>query len=53
MELAKLTMANSTMLVLKEAQNACAGIAQSMGLDNEDDVVALVKAHRRTKKAQK
>ena len=45
-------MANSTMLALKEVQEAFSGVAERMGLENEDDVVDLVKAHRKSKKGQ-
>ena len=44
-------MANSTMLALREVQDAFAGVAETMGLENDDDVVALVKAHRKNKKS--
>ncbi|MDR1798070.1 MAG: AbrB/MazE/SpoVT family DNA-binding domain-containing protein [Clostridiales Family XIII bacterium] len=44
-------MANSTMLALREVQDAFAGVAESMGLKDEDDVVALVKEHRKNRKA--
>ena len=47
----RVIMANSTMLALREAQDAFAGVAENMGLKNDDDVVALVKAHRKGKKA--
>jgi AbrB family looped-hinge helix DNA binding protein len=49
----KVVMANSTMLALKEVQKAFAGVAENMGLKNEDDVVGLVKTHRKNKKAQR
>ena len=45
----RVVMANSTMLALKEVQDAFAGVAENMGLKNDDDVVALVKAHRKNK----
>ena len=44
-------MANSTMLALREVQGAFTGVAENMGLENDDDVVALVKAHRKNKKS--
>jgi len=47
----RVVMANSTMLALKEVQDAFAGVAQNMELKNDDDVVDLVKTHRKTKKA--
>jgi AbrB family looped-hinge helix DNA binding protein len=43
----RVVMANSAMLALKNAQEAFAGIAENMGLENEQDVVALVKEHRK------
>jgi AbrB family looped-hinge helix DNA binding protein len=48
----RVVMANSTMLALKEVQEAFAGVAESMGLKDEEDVVSLVKAHRKSKKEQ-
>jgi AbrB family looped-hinge helix DNA binding protein len=42
-------MANSTMLALKQAQSDFEGVAEKMGLKNENDVVDLVKSHRRKK----
>jgi AbrB family looped-hinge helix DNA binding protein len=45
-------MANSTMLALREVQDAFVGVAEGMGLKDDDDVVALVKAHRKVKRAQ-
>jgi AbrB family looped-hinge helix DNA binding protein len=49
----RVIMANSTRLALKEVQDAFAGVAENMGLHSEDDVVDLVKAHRKSKRAQK
>jgi AbrB family looped-hinge helix DNA binding protein len=46
----RVVMANSTMLALKEVQDSFTGVAENMGLKNEDDVVELVKAHRKDKK---
>jgi AbrB family looped-hinge helix DNA binding protein len=46
-------MANSTMLALREVQEAFVGVAENMGLKNEDDVVEPVKAHRKNKKAER
>jgi AbrB family looped-hinge helix DNA binding protein len=46
----RIIMANSTMLALKDMQDAFNGVAERMGLDSEQDVVALVKAHRKSKK---
>jgi AbrB family looped-hinge helix DNA binding protein len=46
----RVVMANSTMLALREVQEAFSGIAENMGLDSEDDVVNLVKAHRKVKR---
>jgi AbrB family looped-hinge helix DNA binding protein len=48
----RVVMANSTMLALRDVQDAFAGVAESMGLKNDDDVVNLIKAHRRNKKAE-
>jgi AbrB family looped-hinge helix DNA binding protein len=45
-------MANSSMLDLREVQDAFSGIADSMGLKDDDDVVALVKEHRKAKRVQ-
>jgi AbrB family looped-hinge helix DNA binding protein len=50
-ESGRVVMANSAMLALREVQEAFAGVAESMGLKDEDDVVELVKAHRRSKEA--
>ena len=49
-EKGRVVMANSTMLALKEVQEAFAGVAENMDLKDEDDVVDLVKAHRKNKK---
>jgi AbrB family looped-hinge helix DNA binding protein len=49
----RVVMANSTMLALKEVQEAFAGVAESMGLKDEEDVVNLIKAHRKSKKEQR
>jgi AbrB family looped-hinge helix DNA binding protein len=49
----RVVMANSTMLALKEVQESFAGVAEKMGLKNEDDVVELVKAHRKDKKKKR
>jgi AbrB family looped-hinge helix DNA binding protein len=46
----RIIMANSTMLALKDMQDAFDGVAERMGLDGEQDVVALVKTHRKNKK---
>ena len=45
----RVVMANSTMLALREVQEAFTGVAESMGLENDDDIVALVKTHRKNK----
>ncbi|MCL2111019.1 MAG: AbrB/MazE/SpoVT family DNA-binding domain-containing protein [Clostridiales bacterium] len=47
----RVVMANSTMLALREVQEAFSGVADNLGLKSEDDVVALVKAHRKSKRA--
>ena len=52
-EKGRVVMANSTMLALQEVQEAFTGVADDMGLKNEDDVVAFVKAHRKSKKEQR
>ena len=46
----RVVMANSTMLALKEVQEAFAGAAENLGLKDEDDVVDLVKTHRKVKR---
>jgi AbrB family looped-hinge helix DNA binding protein len=48
----RIIMANSTMLALKEVQEAFLGIAENMGLENDDDVVELVKTHRKAKRVK-
>jgi RES domain-containing protein len=53
MELAKVTskgriyLANSSMAALREAQDAFVGEAERLGLQTDDDVVALVKEVRK------
>jgi hypothetical protein len=47
----RVVITNSTMLALREVQDAFAGVAENMGLKNDNDVVALVKSHRKNKKA--
>ena len=47
----RIVMANSSMLALKDVQDAFAGVAENIGLKDNDDVVALVKTHRKAKKA--
>ena len=49
----RIVMANSTMLALKEVQDAFSGVAERMGLESEDDVVDLVKAHRKGKREKR
>jgi AbrB family looped-hinge helix DNA binding protein len=49
----RVVMANSTMLALKEVQEAFADVAENMGLKDEEDVVNLVKAHRKSKREQR
>jgi hypothetical protein len=41
------------MLALEEVQGDFVGVAEKMNLKDEDDVVNLVKAHRKSKKAKK
>jgi AbrB family looped-hinge helix DNA binding protein len=48
----RIVMANSALLALKEAQEAFSGVADNLGLKDEDDVVAFIKEHRRTRKAK-
>jgi AbrB family looped-hinge helix DNA binding protein len=45
----RVIMANSSMLALKEAQSDFAGVAESMGLKDDLDVVELVKDLRKRK----
>jgi AbrB family looped-hinge helix DNA binding protein len=47
----RVLMANSTMLALKELQEAFEGVAERMEIETEQDIVSLVKAHRRNTKA--
>ncbi|MEI6602528.1 MAG: AbrB/MazE/SpoVT family DNA-binding domain-containing protein [Clostridia bacterium] len=42
-------MDNSTKVALREVQEAFAGEAERLGLETEDDVVDMVKQHRREK----
>jgi AbrB family looped-hinge helix DNA binding protein len=49
----RVVMANSTMLAIKEVQESFSGVAENTGLKNEDDVVELVKAHRKDKKKKR
>jgi AbrB family looped-hinge helix DNA binding protein len=49
----RVVMANSTMLALKDLQDAFTGVAERMGIETEQDVVDLVKAHRRNAKTGK
>jgi AbrB family looped-hinge helix DNA binding protein len=46
----RVVMANSAMLALKEAQEAFSGVADNLGVSNEDDVVTFIKNHRKSKK---
>ena len=48
----RVVMANSSMLALREVQDAFVGVAENMDLNDSDDVVNLVKTHRKKKKAQ-
>lgn len=43
----KVVMENSTKLAIREAQEAFAGLAEELGLETEEDVVALVKEVRK------
>lgn len=38
---------NSTMLALKEAQSELKGLATELGLENEEDVVEMIKSFRK------
>ncbi|MDR2610939.1 MAG: AbrB/MazE/SpoVT family DNA-binding domain-containing protein [Clostridiales Family XIII bacterium] len=49
-ERGRVVMANSALLALKEAQEAFKGVAEELGLENEQDVVAFIKEHRQNKK---
>lgn len=44
----KIYILNSSMEALKEAQAAFAGEAERVGLNSEDDVVAMMKEYRRS-----
>ena len=41
---------NSAMVALEEIQNAFKGEAERLGLENEEDVVQLIKSYRKEKK---
>jgi AbrB family looped-hinge helix DNA binding protein len=43
----RIIMENASMVALKNAQDAFAGVAEKLGLKNEEDVVNLVKEVRR------
>ena len=43
----RIVVENPTRLAIREAQVAFAGLAEELGLETEDDVVALVKEVRR------
>ena len=45
----KVVMENSTRLALKEVREAFEGVAEELGLETEEDVVALVKEVRKEK----
>ena len=49
-EKGKVIMANSTMLELKEVQDEFNGVAESMSIKNEQDVVEIVNSYRKSKK---
>lgn len=46
-EAGRIYILNASMEALREAQNAFLGEAERMGLENEDDIVELMKAFRR------
>lgn len=50
-EAGRVYMLNASINALREAQNAFSGEAQRMGLNREEDVVALVKEIRKDKKS--
>lgn len=43
-------LANPTMLAIQQLQDAFAGFAEENGLENEDDVVAMIKEIRAERK---
>lgn len=45
----KIIMMNSTLMALHEAQKQFEGMAESAGLQNEDDVVQMIKDMRKEK----
>jgi AbrB family looped-hinge helix DNA binding protein len=47
-EKGRVVIENSALLTLKEAQADFAGVAESLGLKDEQDVVAFIKEHRRS-----
>ena len=51
-EAGKVYILNASMEVLKKAQAAFAGEAQRVGLNDESDVVAMIKELRRERKEQ-
>lgn len=50
-EAGRVYMLNASINALREAQNAFSGEAQRMGLNREEDAVALVKEIRKDKKS--
>lgn len=47
----KWVIANASLVALKDAQKAFAGLAQELGLDSDEDVVKFVKQMRRERLA--
>ena len=50
-EKGKWVIANASLVALKDAQKAFAGLAQELGLDSDEDVVKFVKQMRRERLA--
>jgi len=48
----RIIMENSVRIALKEVQNAFRGEAERVGLEDEQDVVAMIKEVRREKRAK-
>lgn len=45
----KIVIMNSTLIALREAQEAFAGEAEAVGLQNEDDVIKMINQIRKEK----
>ena len=48
----RIIIENSTRLALKEVQDAFDGVAEELGLENEQDVVDLIKQIRREERGE-